>query len=156
MQPETSLQESFEGLVADAESGLRQALMALFGPDDGREATAHALLYGWEHWDRLRTMDHPAGYLYRVGQTWGQRHRRPVRQLPSVPTAHEAWVEPGLPIALMGLPPKQRVAVVLRHGSDWSYERIAEFMGTSVVAARKNVERALQALRSALEVDSEV
>jgi RNA polymerase sigma-70 factor (ECF subfamily) len=145
----------FEDFLAETESGLRYSLIALFGPEDGRDATAHALLYGWEHWDRLREMDNPAGYLYRVGQTWGRRNHRSTASLRPVPVHHDPWVEPLLPEALRSLPERQRVAVMLRHGADWSYERIAAFMGSSPAGARKQVERALTRLRSVMEVNIE-
>jgi ribosomal protein S11 len=50
------LTESYTGFVKDVEPRLRQALVARFGPEEGREATAEALAYGWEHWKRLQQM----------------------------------------------------------------------------------------------------
>jgi DNA-directed RNA polymerase specialized sigma24 family protein len=155
MQAQSSHGQSFEDFLGKIEAGLRHGLIALFGPEDGRDATAQALLYGWENWEQLHLMDNPAGYLFRVGQTWGRRNRQPRGSLPSIPVHHDTWVEPFLPQALQSLPEKQRVAVVLRHGSDWSCERIAEFMGSSPATVRKNVERALSRLRVALEVNIE-
>jgi len=155
VQPQRKQSLEFEDFLAASEEGLRYSLIALFGLEDGRDATAHALLYGWENWERLKAMDNPAGYLYRVGQSWGRRNRRPTASLPALPVHYEPWVEPALPNALGSLPEKLRVAVMLRHGSDWSYERIAEFMGGSPVSARKNVERALARLRTAMEVNIE-
>jgi hypothetical protein len=52
---------------------LLQALVATYGPVDGREATVDALSWAWEHWDRLADVDHPVGYLYRVGQSATRR-----------------------------------------------------------------------------------
>ena len=68
---------------------------------------------------------------------------------------HEPWVEPGLPDALRKLPERQRVAVVLRHGSDWSYDQIGHFLDSSPTSVRKNVERGLARLRVELEVTHE-
>lgn len=155
MEPEPARRQSFEVFLADFEAGLRHALIGLFGPDDGRDAAAQALLYGWEHWARVGDMDNPAGYLFRVGQNWGRRNRRRRVVLPPVAEHREPWVEPALPEALGGLSDKQRVAVILRHGSDWDYERISRFMGTTEAAARQNVQRGLTQLRVALEVHVE-
>ena len=152
MQPDISLRESFVGFVREVEPALRRALVALYGPDDGREATAEALLYGWEHWKRIDGMRNSAGYLFRVGQTWARRNRRSRPQFPSPPASYEPWVEPALPQALQGLSRKQRTAVGLKHGSDWTYDEVAMFMGISVSSVRKHVERALKKLRTALEV----
>jgi RNA polymerase sigma-70 factor (ECF subfamily) len=146
---------SFESFFAATEKGLRYALVALFGAEDGRDASAHALLYGWENWDRLQETANPAGYLYRVGQTWGRRNGRRPETFPVVSEHRDPWVEPRLPDALGALPEHQRVAIVLRHGADWSYDRIAEFMDSSPTSVRKNVERGLTRLRVALEVSYE-
>ena len=155
MGPQASHSRAFEDFLAEVEPGLRHALVAIFGPEDGRDAAAQALLYGWENWDRLSGMKNPAGYLFRVGQTSGRRSRRTGAVLPLPPLVHERWVEPSLPKALAELSDKQRVAVVLRHGSDWSYSDIARLMETSQASVRKSVERGLARLRVALEVNVE-
>ena len=50
---------SFEEFVVMAEPRLRHALIAAVGWGRGREATAEALAYGWEHWGDLRVMAKP-------------------------------------------------------------------------------------------------
>ncbi|HEX6845244.1 MAG TPA: RNA polymerase sigma factor [Actinomycetota bacterium] len=49
--------------------------------------------------------------------------------------------------AVRALPPKQRVAVVLRHVLDRPYEEIAAITGVSQEAARANVSAAVRKLR---------
>ena len=61
----------FAAFVADAEPRLRMALVAAYGPVDGREAAVDALSWAWENWDRLQEMANPVGYLYRG---WAERH----------------------------------------------------------------------------------
>ena len=63
MLPEEMTVDSFEGFMKDARTRLDRALVALFGPQAGRDATAEAFAYGWEHWERVRKMDNPIGYL---------------------------------------------------------------------------------------------
>jgi hypothetical protein len=70
--------ESSEAFFAEAEPRLRRAFVAAYGTQRGYEATAEALAYGWEHWRRIRSLDNPLGYLYRVGQS-RTRPRRPLR-----------------------------------------------------------------------------
>lgn len=152
MDPVPTRQRLFEEFLGEFESGLRHALVGLFGPEDGRDAASEALLYAWEHWDRVAAMDNPAGYLFRVGQNWGRRNATRRLVLPPVVEHREPWVEPALPAALDGLSDKQRVAVMLRHGSDWDYERIGRLMDITEAAARKNVQRGMDRLRHALEV----
>ena len=73
----------FNGLVRDVEPGLRHALVAVYGQEQGRDATAEALAYAWEHRERVKSMANPAGYLYRVGRSRGRtRHLpRPYRHI---------------------------------------------------------------------------
>ena len=59
--------DAFTAFATDVGSRLRIALSARFGPELGAEATADALLYAWQHWERVRGLKNPAGYLYRVG-----------------------------------------------------------------------------------------
>ena len=82
----------------------------------GAEATAEALAYGWENWDRLRHMDNPAGYLYRVARTKARSLGSSMPVLPEVSAARLPHVEPGLPKALQRLSEKQRTVVWLVHG----------------------------------------
>ena len=67
---------SFVDFVAVTEPRLRNAFAAKYGITDGSEATAEALAYAWEHWSRVREMDSPVGYLYRVGRSRTRGIRR--------------------------------------------------------------------------------
>lgn len=67
--------DGFETWFAASSARLHHALVATYGPVDGRAAAVDALGYAWEHWDRLRQMANPMGYLYRVGQSAVRRHR---------------------------------------------------------------------------------
>ena len=51
------------------EPRLQLALMTAYGRERGREATAEALAWAWEHQERLAGLERPVAYLYRVGQT---------------------------------------------------------------------------------------
>ena len=142
---------SFEAFVERVEPRLRIALAAVFGPDTGRDATAEALAYGWQHWERVSNMENPTGYLYRVGQS-SQRRRRSRGWLP-VPDHVASRVEPGLPAALTSLSEKQRLAVVLVHAEGWTRAEAAELMGVSVSALDTHLARGLSRLRSELGVE---
>ena len=155
VESDVSSPPSFAAFVENHESGIRHALMAQLGGDLGRDAAGHALLYGLENWERVGPMANPAGYLFRVGQRWGRRHRPRNPRVEVVAARDDHWFEPALVPALAGIPIKQRTAVVLRHGLDMSYDDIAALTNSSQAAARKNVERGLTALRAALGVDSE-
>ena len=145
----STTERSFTRFVEEVEPRLRVALVAHFGPEDGRDATADALAYGWEHWDRIKDMDNPAGYLYRVGQRRGfRRWRRPT--LPPAPHRSEPVIEPGLPRALARLSPRQRTAVLLVHSFEWTHEEVADLLGVSVSTVRNHLRRGMGRLRTAI------
>jgi DNA-directed RNA polymerase specialized sigma24 family protein len=110
-------QAAFEHFVAEAGPRLGRALAALYGFEDGRDATAEALAYAWENWHRLQHIANLPGYLFRVGQTRGRRRRQPAAGLFEIGECGEYSFEPGLPKALAALTQRQRLAVVLVHGA---------------------------------------
>lgn len=147
--------DSFTEFFRETEPGLKFALCAAFGREVGVEAAAHALAYGWEHWERVGGLPNPAGYLWGVGRNRARRIRGRQRLLfASVPTEDIPWVEPGLPSALARLSERQRVAVILVHGVDWTYAEVADLLGISVPTVQKHTERALARLRRKLGATS--
>ena len=142
---------AFADFVAAVEPRLRRALGARFGAHLGREATVDALVYGWQNWERVRTMENPVGYLYRVGSS-SVRPRVDPPPLAPVPDHREPWIEPGLEAGLDALTEPQRVAVVLRHSFEWTYDEIAELLDVSVSTVRNHLARGMEKLRRALEV----
>ena len=142
----------FEVFAADVRQRLVRAFVPSRGVDGAVDAAAEALAYAFEHWARVREMENPAGYLYRVGKS-RTRVRQPLR-LPVPESIGLPDVEPGLIPALMRLPETQRTAVWLVHACDWRYVEVAEAMDTSVSMVGNHVSRALDALRRALEVDA--
>lgn len=145
-------EQAFTRFVKETEPRLSYALAAAYGPEVGADAAADALGYAWENWDRVRTMDNPAGYLYRVGQSRSRRYRRPRSLFPGVAPTEIQEIEPALPRALEGLTRNQRVAVVLIHGLAWTEHEAAELLGVSRSTVRTHAERGLSRLRAALEV----
>ena len=145
----------FEAFVTDVEPRLRRALVAARGPDAGRDAVAEALAYAWEHWDRVRSMANPVGYLFRVGQS-RTRHRRG-RSLPTQANAVEIPdVDPRLPGAMNGLSEQQRVTVFLVHGCGWSHADVAEMLDITPSTVSTHSQRGIARLREILEVGADV
>jgi DNA-directed RNA polymerase specialized sigma24 family protein len=142
--------EEFETLVDEVEPRLRRALVAAYGFELGREATAAALGWAWEHRRRLRRIDDKAAYLFRVGQSSVRMKKRV--SLFDVPHQEEPWVEPQLGPALAALSERQRTAVVLVHGFHWTLAEVAELTGTRVATVQTHLERGLRHLRTAMEV----
>lgn len=148
----------FEAFVRATEPALRRALVAAYGHDDGREATAEALAYAWEHWDRVSAMRNAPGYLFLVARSSAartRRARRPARELFTILADAEHRFEPGLPAALAALSERQRVAVVLVHGFDYTLREVADLTGTKVTTIQNHLERGLRRLRERLGVASQ-
>ncbi|MFZ0665561.1 MAG: sigma-70 family RNA polymerase sigma factor [Acidimicrobiales bacterium] len=135
----------FRAFVTDVEPRLRRALIAAYGYERGREATAEALAYAWEHWGRISKLRNPAGYLYRVGQSRTRSKKMPIAY--ESHTFDDPRVEPSLVSALTALPERQRAAVFLVHGAGWTHAETAELLGIKESTVQKHVERALQRLR---------
>jgi DNA-directed RNA polymerase specialized sigma24 family protein len=141
---------AFTLFFEQAEPRLRRALVATYGADRGREAAAEALTYAWQHWERVQLMDNPIAYLYRVGQSRSRSRRPPVVFPPVAPEG--PWVEPGLPAALDELSERERLAVVLIEGFDWTFREVAELADVSVSSIQSYFERGLRKLRATLGV----
>lgn len=145
--------EGFRHFFEKAEPRLRRAFVLAYGSDRGREATAEALAYGWEHWSRVRRMANPYGYLFRVGQS-RTRNRGPRNAFVRRVASDEPWVEPALPRVLATLSERQRLAVVLVHAYGWTLGEVASLTGTSVGTVQVHLERGLARLRAGLEVQA--
>ncbi len=140
----------FTDFVREVEPRLHAALIALMGTDHAREATADALLWAWENWQRVEKMDNPAGYLYRVARTKARRLFRTPPVLPAVVSAEMPWIEPKLPVAMGRLPESQRVVVVMVYALGWTQAEVARFLGMSHGSVQKHAERGLAKLRKSL------
>ena len=145
--------EAFTEFAKDVEPKLRLALVATFGVEAGVEATSEALAYGWENWDSLSSRPNPAGYLFGVGRNKARQRRKTRTLLPAPPADHEFFVEPGLPDALNRLSDRQRVAVLLIHGEDWTHSEVADLLGLSVSTVQQHAERGISKLRKAIGVN---
>jgi RNA polymerase sigma factor (sigma-70 family) len=147
----TASEEKFREFVAITEPRLHRALAAQLGWDQGREATAEALAYAWEHWERVQGMANPAGYLFRVGKS--RVRRRKARALFVRNNDESPWFEPALGKYLAELPERQRTAVVLVHGYGWTSAEVAAMTGIKATTVQSHVERGLARLRALLEVE---
>jgi DNA-directed RNA polymerase specialized sigma24 family protein len=140
----------FEGFLREGEPRLRRALVAAYGFEEGRDATAEAFAYAWEHWERVREMPNAMGYLFRVAQS--SRRRRLVPVFHDVPGWPDHLFEPGLPSALAALSRRQRMVVVLVHGFGYTLHEVAELTGMRRTTVQNHSDRGLARLRAKLGV----
>jgi DNA-directed RNA polymerase specialized sigma24 family protein len=154
MRPSEDPHSAFREFVEALEPRLHRALVAKYGWDQGRDATAEALGYAWEHWNKISRLDNPIGYLFRVGQS-----RSRTRKAPPVFAEHsepDHWYEPRLAYLLGRLPERQRIAVVLVHGYDWSTREVGDLLGIRSTTVQNHLARGLKRLRQELEVADRV
>ena len=142
----------FGEFVETVEVRLRSALMATFGPTDGRAAAVDALSWAWENWDRVRSLENPAGYLYRVGRTAAHRDRgRPQPVTERGVHIDDPAVSPELVAALANLSAQQRTVVILVHAFGWTHRETAELLEMSPSSVQTHVERGLSRLRDQVD-----
>jgi RNA polymerase sigma-70 factor (ECF subfamily) len=139
---------SFEGFVTEVEPRLRRALAGHLPLDAVPDAVGEALAYAWQHWERVRDLDNPAGYLFRVAQSRSRRRREGVPVGPDPTRLPE--VEPALGPAMRALAPQQRSAVWLVHACGWTYAETASALGITPSAVGTHLTRGLAHLRQAL------
>ena len=143
----------FEDFVREVGPRLHRAFLGTRGVDGAADAVSEATAYAWEHWDELRQMENPAGYLYRVGHS--RTRSRKVAALPFPATVGLPDIEPGLIPALLALPDTQRTAVWLVHACGWTYAEVATATDTSTSMIGNHLQRAMARLRDELGVASD-
>ena len=110
-------------------------------------------MYAWQHWDRVRRLDNPEGYLYVMARRRLRRLRpRPAGLLPVAERSELPEVEPQLIEALNQLSEMQRQVVYLVEGFGWGLTDVGRILGISVSTVRNHLARGLERLRSELKV----
>ena len=144
----------FERFLEQVEPRLRRALVATYGPVDGRDATRDALSWAWQHWDQMTAIRHPVAYLYRVGQSAVRRFGPRPLPVDALARAADEFPEiaPELWAALARLSSQQRTVVLLVHGYGWSQAEVASLLGLNPSTVREHMNRALDRLRQELVV----
>jgi RNA polymerase sigma-70 factor (ECF subfamily) len=133
--------------------------VAAYGAEAGRDATAEALAWAWEHLERVEATSNPGGYLWRVGQTAARRGRAWSDRRADVVLPERASVddgpafEPALVAGLAALSAHQRAAVLLVHGWGYTLDAAAAALGCRVSTLRNHLSRGLTKLRASLGVD---
>ncbi|WP_430781423.1 SigE family RNA polymerase sigma factor [Actinoplanes sp. G11-F43] len=152
--------DGFESFVRDRMSALVRYGYVLSGnPHDAADLAQEALARLGERWSRVHAKGDPEGYvratMARLHISWWRRRRRehPVRVLPEEVYDDSGLLaadsDMGLWRAVAGLPPRQRVVLVLRYFVQLTDEEIADQLGVSRVTVRTQASRALEKLRQA-------
>jgi RNA polymerase sigma-70 factor (ECF subfamily) len=146
---------SFEAFFAEQyESVFRGLAVAFRDPLLAEEAAQEAFTRAYTRWERVRSMERPAGWTYVVAVRVARRRRRDLLgdqagRAATRDLADEVVDRVTVEAAIEELPPRQRVALVLRHYADLPIDEIAHAMGCAV----GTVKSTLHAAHSRLHVD---
>lgn len=157
--------QEFDAYVVASGPRLKRLAFLLTGDvDTAEDLLQAAYAKALPRWSRIRTYDEPDAYLRRVmvnqrTSTWRRVRREVLTSAPpetptTDPAAAYADTE-GLRVALLALPAKQRVAVVLRHYCDLSETETAALMGVSVGTVKSQTSRGLSRLRALIPAPTE-
>ena len=143
----------FQNLLDAHGRDVHRFLVAMVGRLDADDCYQETWLAALRAYPRLRDASNLRSWILTIAHHKAIDHvrrRRPalVAEVPdragaNLPSpAHDAlWTH------VRELPPKQRTALAMRYVADAAYEQIAEAMGTSEEAARRNVHEGLKKLR---------
>lgn len=129
------------------------------------ELAQEALLRACQRWERVRLMESPGGWVWRVALNLATTHfrrrkvaRRVRQQLQRVAATSHVDVDGADAVAvrraIAALPDRQKTALVLRYFLDLSVEQTADRMHASGDAVRSLTKRAVAALGSELSPDA--
>jgi RNA polymerase sigma factor (sigma-70 family) len=150
--------EPFEAFYRAHVDRVHRALaLTLRNNDLAREATDEAMARACARWDRLRTFDNPAGWVYRVGLNWATSWWRKTRRESAQADTEPPTVAPPDASALAALaaldrlPVAQRAVVVCRVLLDLSTADTAAALRVSEGTVKSRLSRALTGLRTTLK-----
>lgn len=151
--------QAFEAFVAARQQALWRSAWLLTGDAAlAEDLVQTALIKSWPHWAKLVADRAEEAYVRRVLFTthaswWRRRWQGEVvtDNLPE-PKSSAAPADPDVQetvrLALMGLPPRQRAAVVLRYFDDLTETQTAHVLNCSVGTVKSQTSRALSRLRA--------
>ena len=131
-------------------------LVVAVGPQDADDVFQETFMAALKAYRRLTDGTKLDRWILTIASRKAIDHHRavsrralPSEDLPETATTDRGPFDAGDPLwrAVRSLPPRQRVAVVLRHVLDRSYADIAELMTSSEPTARANVHQGTKRLR---------
>jgi RNA polymerase sigma-70 factor, ECF subfamily len=147
---------SFDNLFLDEHDRLYRALYFITGSSaDAEELMQDAFLKLWERWDRIHTIDDPVGYLFRIAMNGfrmrARRARMAARRIVPLETVRDPFddieVRDDVRRLLLGLPVRQRAALVLTEIFGYSSEQAARILGIRPTTVRVLASQGRAALR---------
>jgi len=139
-------------------SELHRFLSASVGPIEADDCLQETFISALRAYPRLRDASNLRAWLYTIAQRkatdaarrWKRQRAEGLEGIELPVAAHDVADE-SLWLAVRGLPPKQRAAVVHRFVFDLAFREIGQRMAITEEAARQNVHAGIRRLR--LEMD---
>jgi RNA polymerase sigma factor (sigma-70 family) len=145
----------FQALIDAHGQDVHRFLVAMVGRTAADDCYQETWIAALRAYPRLRDARNLRGWIFTVAHRKAIDHVRarrrrpiPVEEVPERVRPAAADGRPELWALVRRLPAKQRSAVALRFLVDASHAQIAEVMGTSEEAARRNVHEGLKRLRT--------
>lgn len=147
----------FQTVYDDHRDVVWRFAVGVVGPQEAADVFQETWLAALRAYPDLRSDDNLRGWLLTIAHRKGidehrARARRPApvgdATVTDTPTPNAPDGDDALWRAVRMLPPKQRAAVAHRYVADLPYAEIAELMGITPEAARRNVHEAVTKLRS--------
>ncbi len=146
---------SFEAFFAEHYASVFRGLAVAFrDPLLAEDAAQEAFTRAYARWERVSSMDRPAGWTYVVAVRVARRRRRDVfgaRRTAIRDVADEVVDRVTMQAAIDELPPRQRLALVLRHYADLPLDDIADAMGCAVGTVKSTLNAAHTRLQVGLD-----
>jgi RNA polymerase sigma factor (sigma-70 family) len=152
----------FEGFFHAEHERLFQALYLLTGDRyEADDIAQEALLRAYERWDRVSSMDSPAGYVYRTAMNLHRsrlrklavRTRRVFAPIPAEDPAGSVTTSLEVHRALAMIPAAQREALVLTEWLGLASDEAGSVLGIDAASVRGRVHRGRASLRALLGDD---
>lgn len=150
----------FDGFYLGACQRLVRQLFLLTGDlGEAEDVVAEAFERAWLRWPHVRELESAEAWVRTVARRLAVSRWRRMRNsaaawhrhgpLPAAPALDEQHV--ALVTALVALPAKQRVAIVLHHLADLPVEEVARETGASIAAVKQQLVRGRAALAGLLD-----
>jgi RNA polymerase sigma-70 factor, ECF subfamily len=155
---------TFEEFFHAEQARLFQALVVITrSRSEAEDIAQEAFLRVWERWDRIRSLQDPAGYLHRTAMNaFRDRYRRASLSLtrafrpPAGTDAFDQVEARSVADQILGsLTPRQRAVVVLTEGLGYSADEAGDLLGIKGSTVRALHHQARTALSKAAETDDE-
>jgi RNA polymerase sigma-70 factor (ECF subfamily) len=144
---------TFDAFWTDQRERIGRALAMTIGDIDlATEAVDEAMARAYQRWNRVGSLENPAGWVYRVGLNWTRSIHRRRRRIPpawlATPQAStdDSGLDPSIDSAMAALPEAQRAVVVCRVLLGWSEAQTATVLHVRPGTVKSRLSRALDEL----------